>query len=208
MANTRTTLVEKLKAEVLAALAEKPMTSNDLAVHLEANYYTIRRAMQELEADDQITPFDNKIRNTRWTLGANNGPKSIIPNLRIGSDILKYTDIRERYVDYRHPEAIPQGMARMTLDIFTTWVHIARAAEHFHNGLPDSILSKRLEARKVKLVKARASFENMAFICNQMLDQPKLWDTNYLAQFPEDKDWDEFQPHLQQMLELIKEFDS
>lgn len=194
---------DKVKDLILDALVDRPLTVSELSDQLGLPYTTVQQAHKALKDEDRILRYDRRMRNSRWTVGANNGPKSIVPSIRIGSDTVKYTDVRQRYVDFHNPNSVPQGMANIVLNVFSTWATIARTAEHLHKGLPENAILKRLESKKAELVRARAAFENMAFICSQMLEQPKLWDTNYLSQFPDDKDWDEFRPHLVQMLEFI-----
>lgn len=191
-------LVEELKDEILDLLSQEPLVSAEIAERLRCNYYTARRAMQELEQEGRITKFDRKIRGARWTLGANNGPKTIVPYVRwAGEDKQMYSFGPSTLTEW------PKAYSDLAYSVFKVWPLMAQTAARLNAGTPSDILVKRLEARKVELIKARSNLENLLFFINQLLDSPKLWDINTLSQLPDDKDWEGFEPFLNQMLEII-----
>jgi hypothetical protein len=186
------TFSESLKQDILALLADKPLNTAELAERLQAAYQTTRRCMVELEAEGRIMRFDRKARGARYTLGTANGPTSIVPYVKFGNKDYKLTN-------FNGVVNLPTGMADAAHAVLKAWTTIAITAERLHNGVPDDVLVKRLNREKTNLAKARSAFEAMAFLINQLIDQPKLWDITALSQFPDDKDWPEFHDYLQAM---------
>ena len=101
--------------------------------------------------------------------------------------------------DFKGVNNLPQATADATHDILKAWVVIASTAERMNGGIPNEVMVKRLNRQKINLNNARNVFESMAFMCTQMMENPKFWDVTFLDQYPEDKDWAEFQPYLKAM---------
>jgi hypothetical protein len=80
-----------------------------------------------------------------------------------------------------------------------TWTVIATTARRLHEGLPNEALLGSLKRQRPELLRARNNLEQLTFMLNQMLDNEKLWDPVYLANFPDDERWQSFLPHLDEL---------
>lgn len=184
--------LDPVKEDILGFLAQRPMTIRELAEELQRPYTTVQQAHQELRYEGKIIPYDRKSRGARWALGTAIGPKSVIPHVSIQNQRYKMTD-------FKGVNNLPQATADATHDILKAWVVIASTAERMNGGIPNEVMVKRLNRQKINLNNARNVFESMAFMCTQMMENPKFWDVTFLDQYPEDKDWTEFQPYLKAM---------
>lgn len=189
-----TTFLDPVKEDILAFLAQEPLSIRELTTRLNRPYTTVQQAHQALRNEGKIIPYDRKARGGRWSLGTNVGPKSIIPSITLQGQRYKMTE-------FKGVNNLPSATAEATHDILKAWTVIASTAERMNGGIPNEIMLKRLNRQKVALSNARNIFESMAFFCTQMIENDKFWDVTALDQYPEDKDWAEFEPFLRAMYE-------
>jgi predicted transcriptional regulator len=187
-----TTFMEGIKEDILKLLTDGPLDSAQIQAHLNTSYQSTRRAIVMLEEESRVVKFDRKTRNARYTLGSNVGPKAIIPYVRFENKDFKLTDL----TDY---EGLVALCAEAGNDIMRSWTAIAITAQRLATGVPEEPLAKRLQAQKHTLGQARNRLENITFLINQMIENPKLWDIAFLQQFIDDKDWGAFLPKLDHM---------
>lgn len=187
-----TTFLDPVKEDILAFLAQEPLSIRELTTRLNRPYTTVQQAHQALRNEGKIIPYDRKARGGRWSLGTNVGPKSIIPSITLQGQRYKMTE-------FKGVNNLPSATAEATHDILKAWTVIASTAERMNGGIPNEIMLKRLNRQKVALSNARNIFESMAFFCTQMIENDKFWDVTALDQYPEDKDWEEFKPYLDAM---------
>lgn len=192
MVNTYT---EAIKEDILLLLTDTPLTIAELVTRLQKPYATVQQAHKQLREEGRIIAFDRRARGGRYTLGVNNGPRSIIPKIRWDGHDIKLTQFQGR-------NNLVEGMAEGADIVMRAWTTIAKTAERLNEGVPDKILVKRLNTQKAELAHARAGFERMVFFINQLLDNPRLWDITYLENFPNDVDWAEFKPKLDALYEF------
>jgi hypothetical protein len=186
------TYQQSIKDDIITLLTDGPLTIQQLVSKLNLPYASVQQAHKSLREEGKIIKFDKRDRGARYTLGANNGPKSIIPYVRFEGQDFKYTDL----TDYEGLQTICAEAAR---DVMKAWTTIAITAQRLASGVPNETLTKRLNAQKHQLGQARNRLENVVFLINQMLESPKLWDTSFLLQFVDDKDWGTFLPKLDKM---------
>lgn len=193
---TTTSYHEEIKENVLFQLANEVMNTRDLQSRLGYPYPSLRRAMLELENDGKIIKFDNRARNSRYTLAPerNTKPKRYIPDISFKGKNLNLTML------YRG-----QGIEDVAINsadkFLKAWTSIAVTARRLHEGVPSDALLKRINRERVELTNARNTLEQIIFMMNQVLKDDKLWDPVYLANFPDDERWDEFLPHLEELYE-------
>ncbi len=185
----RKTYLEEIQSDILDRLAIQPYTIQDMAELLNLPYTTVQQAHKALRADDKIVKFDRRDRGARWTLGPNNGPKDIIPVVSLNGEHYKLTQ-------FVGSQNLMSAASTSAETIMRVWATIAMTAQRLNDGVPDAVLVKRLNAQKAELSNARAVLENLAFFVNQIIDNPKLWDINYLTRFVDDRDWEDFAQHL------------
>lgn len=184
-----TDYLESVKEDILKHLAVQPYTIQDLCNIMNMPYTTVQQAHKLLRNDNKITKFDRKERGARYTLGNNTGPKDIVPVVNLNGQHYKLT----QFVGSKN---LTDAGASSAQTIMRVWATIAMTANRLSDGVPDGVLTKRLNAQKQELSTARRTLENLVFLINQMIDNPKLWDINYLVRFVDDQDWPEFLEHL------------
>lgn len=191
---TQTTeYLETVKEQIVFLLANEILTTRQMEERLTLSYPTIRRAVVSLEEEKRVIKFDKRARNARYTLA----PTGQEPHVRIPSITFKGRTINLSNVYLGQGiEDLAQGSADA---ILRAWTTIATSARRINEGVPSTVLTKKLNRQKVLLAEARMNLEQLVFIINQMLDNDKLWDMESLAKFVEDDDWDMFLPHLNEM---------
>lgn len=193
---TSTKYVDEIKTNVLFQLANEVLNTQDLAEKIGVPYPTMRRIIVEMVNEGTIIQFDRQYRNARYSLAPDDSsgptPKKYVPNIVFKGKTLSLLDI---YLN-QGIEAVAVNSANAILQAWTT---VAVTARRLHEGMPDAALVKRVNRERVALSQARTNLEQLVFICNQLLNNEKLWDPVYLANFPEDADWPEFLPHLEEL---------
>lgn len=190
MSNTATEYANEVKKDVLFLLANEMLTTRQLEARLQMSYPTIRRAIVELEEAGQITKFDRRNRNARYTLApANEGQRTLVPRIIFKGHSVSLTQV------YRD-QGIEDVAVRAADAILKAWTTIATTANRLANGVPDTILVKQLNVQKVHLANARMDLEQLVFLINQMLDNEKLWTMENLVNFSDDPLWKDFQTNL------------
>lgn len=180
-----TNYLDSVKEDIIVQIMERPLTIKDLQELLNLPYTTVQQAHKTLREEGRIVPFDRKSRGARWTLGANNGPKSVIPYVRLGTESYKMTD-------FTNPEVFVKNLSEAATTFFRAWHTIAINAHRLEKGIPHTPINRQLTVRKAELLTMRTRIENFLHLLNQFIDEDKFWDVGYLAQYPEDVDWDNF----------------
>lgn len=178
--------LESLHEPIIAALTNTPLTSQEVADAVQANYYSVRKAMTQLEEQGLITKFDRRARNARYTLGANNGPNTIIPELKWQSDSIKAT----RYP--RNLDVIQENFGDRGASIIIAIQELLDLAEKINEGFPLSTAEITLKRMRTKLHAQIQAFEDIRFLAMQVLDNKKFWDPIALEKFPNDISWPEY----------------
>lgn len=194
MADTKYT--EQIKTDTLFALSNEVMTSASLADKLSVPYPTMRRVIVELEDEGKIIKFDRRARGARYSIAPDDHspsvPIKIIPSIMFKGKTIPLTNV---YLD--------QGIEDITTNIghaiLQAWTTIATAGRRLGEGIPPVGVVKRVNRERIALIQARTNLEQILFMVNQMLDNEKLWDPVYLANFQDDPDWQSFLPHLEEL---------
>lgn len=178
---------------IVEKLTDKVMTTQELATSTGHAYPTVRKAVVMLVDSGRIIPFDNRARGARYALAPNDArPTKIIPSISFKGSTIPLTQI------YRG-QGIETTLENAANQILKSWTTIAMTAKRLHEGIPAPALVKRTNRERVSLVQTRNNLEQIVFICNQLLDNDKLWDPTYLANFHEDADWQSFLPNLEEL---------
>lgn len=180
--------VESLYEPILAVLTNAPMTSKEVSTAVEANYYTVRRAMANLENEGKIKKFDRMARGGRYTIGASNGPNTIIPQLAWQGQAIKAT---------RYPsqlEIIEENYGAKGAAVIEIITEILELSEKISTGFALSTAEISLKRSRVRLHNIVSSLEDIRFLAMQVLDNPKFWNPIDLEKFPNDISWHDFRP--------------
>src|SRR5690606_1103387 len=118
------------------------------------------QAHKALRARNQIIKFDNRARNARWTIGANNGPRTTIPRVRFGED----------YKITAFGDNIPDGLAEQGHAFLKALTTIVMTAHRLNEGVPSEVLEKRLRREKVNLNITLAKAEKFTFLLTQIIN--------------------------------------
>ena len=183
MANT---YMDDLQDEVLAVLTNTPMTINDLAVAIGKPYTTVQQAHKILREEGKITRYDKRARNARWTIGPNNGPNIIIPELKFDGGNIRAVRLA------RHPDRFAQLFGAKGLSVIVTLQEILDLAQKLNNGFPLSTAEISLKRSRAKLHVLVNELDEMRYLAQQILDNPKFWNPIDLEKFPNDVEWDIF----------------
>lgn len=186
MKNRGPTYIESLYEPILAAITNSPLTSQEIAIAIDANYYSVRKAMTTLENDNRIVKFDRRARNARYTIGANNGPNTIIPELKWQSASVKATKYPAQL------DAIRENFGERGASIIIAIDEILSLSEKIHNGTPLSTAEITLKRMRVKLHSQINAFDDIRFLAQQVLDNDKFWNPTALEKFPDDASWDDY----------------
>lgn len=184
------TYLDDIKGEMLVHLADRPYTISDLALVMQKPYTTVQQAHKELRAEGKITKFDRRQRNARYTISAETGPNSTIPKIRIVKQDLKPTEIFLGYA------SLTDQATNAMHDVIKSWVGVARMAQRLEDGTSDFNLKGYLTRKSAMLIQSRNTFEQMAHLCNQLLDAGALWDPEALEKFSLDATWEDYLPML------------
>lgn len=185
--------LQEIEEQILEHLRHRPLTILDLCELLQMPYTTVQQVHKKLREDGKITKFDRKARGGKYIIAADNGPRVTIPNLRFKNTDYKATEI------FQGIHSLPDGISNAVHEVIKVWVDIAKTAERLDNDSADPNSVKALKRKTVKLNEARQAFETMAFLCNQLLDEPKFWDQDSLLKFASDPDWNEYLPVLHEL---------
>lgn len=178
--------MEDLQEEVLAVLTNSPMTINDLAVAVGKPYTTVQQVHKVLREEGKIARFDKRARNARWTIGNNNGPNTIVPELRFDAQSHKAV----RFA--RHPDVFNQRHGSVGASVANTLAEIFDLAEKINNGFPLATAEISLTRAKARLHMLVNQIDDMRFFAQQILDNPKFWNPIDLEKFPNDVEWSIF----------------
>lgn len=182
--------LEDVKEEMLMHLADRPYTISVLADIMQKPYTTVQQAHKALRDEGKIAKFDRKQRGARYTISAGTGPTSTIPHLRVSNQNLKPTEI------FRDAVGLPEQAKTKMNEVVKVWASIARMAQRLNDGTADFNAAGLLRRKQRLLLDARNSFEQMAFLCNQMIDSEALWDPESLSKFSLDSTWEDYLPFI------------
>lgn len=186
MSNRAPTYIESLHEPIIAAITNAPLTSQEIATAIDANYYSVRKAMTDLENQGKILKYDRRARNARYTVGANNGPNTIIPELKWMTDSIKATRFP------RNLDVIRENFGEKGASVIIAIDEILSLAEKIHSGIPLSTSEITLRRMRTKLHANIRSFDDIRFLAVQLLENDKFWNPTYLEKFPDDVSWDEY----------------
>lgn len=185
---------DEVKSKILTELAMSPLTTRQLETRCNISYPSVRRAIGALLEDNQIIRFDFKARNTRYTIAPVQARTSFVPSVTFNGHTVKLTEMYNG-----------QGLEELTNDVATSilkaWTDIAMVAKRLSEGLPSTVVLKRLNRDKVLLASARTTLEQLNFLVVQLLNNENLWDAHELVNFTDDPDWPNFAPILDAMHE-------
>lgn len=177
--------LDQLKEDILNELSHRPLTIRDLMDLLKTPYSTTQQAVKQLTDEELITRFDRKTRGARYTINPkSNGPLNVIPMINFDGNIMKMTLMM-------NAQAAESFALKNTQRIFKAWSVVANTARRMDEGIPPNAMMRKLTVQKAELSKAIANFEQLAFLARQILENPKFWDIDTLAQYPMDPDWNE-----------------
>lgn len=190
---TSNAFMQEVMDAAVEKLTDKVMTTQELADSTGHAYPTMRKAIVQLEGLGRIIKFDNRARGARYSIAPDDKrPVKIIPNIMFKNQTIPLTQI---FLG----QGIETVAANAADQILKSWTTIAMTARRLSEGMPSNALVKRINRERVSLAQTRVNLEQLVFITNQLLNDEKLWDPLYLANFQDDPAWVDFLPHLEEL---------
>lgn len=172
-----------VQSVVLQHLESGPKSVKDIEKITKINYYSIRKAIVTLEAEGTVRPTGHAARNKKYMLGENpNQLANIIPTINDGSSVHKaIVLLRLRHSKKTQAEEAITSLPRSVARLFNLVLRL-------ENGDPVPEMSIALLNKE--LIGHREALAKVLRIYDQLIDDSRFWDINYLSRMAKDYDFD------------------
>jgi predicted ArsR family transcriptional regulator len=173
----------QLRSQILLQLESGPKSTRQIANAIDANYFTVRVAMRNLEDEGSIRGiYTSRGRDIKYEIGTNETTKNnVIP-------ILRYRDFSAKLHTFAdmHDKMATSALIKSIINVPILIAQLMKAAEHLQAGESQE---QTMTLVRVSLEDTLKNIQDFELLLQQMLNEPRTWNPEILKRYPLDEDY-------------------